>query len=208
MNKYLSITFLFVCYFVFSNNCFGQIEIEKAIFAELNIARTNPKVYIDYLEEHKKLFIGKRVNYPEYMMETFEGTKAVDEAISYLKNLPKLGPLSFSDALSKPASIQLTDLLENPSLGHRGKDGSNLPKRLSRFGIKPLSHFAENILQDVTLPRRIVLLTIIDDGVRDRGHRKNLFDKRFNQVGIAYGLRKNMGTSVLVFAGETTEIKK
>lgn len=208
MNKYLSIILLSVCFLFFSINAFAQSDIEKSILEEINIARTNPKVYITHLEEHKKLFIGKRVNYPEYMMETFEGTKAVDEAINYLKKLPKLEPLNFSDALTKPAQAQLSDLLENPSLVHKGKDGSNLPKRLTKFGIKPLSHFAENIMQDVSLPKQLVLLTIIDDGVKGRGHRKNLFDKRFKRVGIAYGQRLNGGTSVIVFAGDITEIKK
>ena len=184
-------------------------EIEQSILNELNEARANPQTYITYLEEHKKKFKGSRADYPDFVMETFEGTAAVDEAIKFLKKQSKLAPLTFSEALSKPAKLQLNDLIENPTLGHKGKDGSNLPKRLSKFGIKPTSHYAENIMQDANLPRQIVLWLIIDDGVKDRGHRKNIFDKAFKQVGISYGLAKNgRGVSVMVFAGTFIETAK
>lgn len=184
-------------------------EIEKAILSEINIARTNPQIYVANLEEYKKLFKGKNIEFPDYIRQSFEGTAAVDEAIKSLKSQPKLEPLSFSTVLSKPAKIQLNDLIENPSLGHIGKDGSNLPKRLSRLGIKPLSAYSENVLYDVSLPKEIVMLMIIDDGVKGRGHRKNIFNKSFKQVGIAYGVaQKGGGLTVLVLANSFRETAK
>lgn len=36
-------------------------------------------------------------------------------------------------------------------------------------------------------PRRAVLALIVDDGVRDRGHRKVIFDPGFRLAGAAWG---------------------
>lgn len=205
--------FLSCCFFsliLFSTNGFAQTspaEIEQALLNEINTARTNPKVYINYLEEHKKLFKGKNVDYPDVMMLTFEGTAAVDEAIKYLKGVSKLEPLSFSSGLSKPAKIQLNDLMENYSLAHTGKDGSNLPKRIARFG-KGGKLYSENIMNQFSNPKDIVMLMIIDDGIKNRGHRKNIFSKTFMQLGIAFGTGKNNDPiSVFVFADNFVENK-
>ena len=197
--------FLLVC---LTPSLFAQSEIEEQILNEINVARTNPQIYIAYLEEHKKLFKGKKIDYGDYMIETSEGTAAVDETIQYLKKLPQLMPLKFSTILAKPAKRQLSDVLENPTLGHKGKDGSNLPKRMAEFGIESQGSSGENILRETSGSRRIVLTMIIDDSVKDRGHRKNIFDDKFKHVGIAYGDGKIFGTTVIVFSAGFTETEK
>lgn len=187
---------------------FAQSETERAILDELNKVRSNPQSYIAYLEEYKKLFKGKNVEYPDSIMLTFEGTKAVDEAIKFLRNAPKLEPFTFSTGLAKPAKLQLNDLLENYSLGHIGKDKSNLPKRIARFG-KTGKLSAENIMNQVGNPKDIVMLLIIDDGLKQRGHRKNIFNKTFKEVGIAFGKGKNNDLiTVMVFADSFVEKTK
>ena len=142
------------------------------------------------------------------MMLTFEGTKAVDEAIKFLKSTPKLEPFQYSNGLAKPAKLQLNDLMENYSLGHIGKDGSNVPKRVARFG-KGGKLYAENIMNMFSNPREIVMQLIIDDGLKGRGHRKNIFNKTFKHVGVAFGYGpKNDPISVMVFADSFVETVK
>ena len=199
MKTYFCSVFYLLIFVAFSFAQSTPAEIEQALFNELNAVRTNPQSYIQYLEEYKKLFKGKNADYPNVMVLTFEGTKAVDEAINFLKKSPKLEPLKYSNGLSKPAKLQLTDLMENYSLGHIGKDGSNVPKRVARFGKG--GKLAENIMNTFSNPRDIVMHLIIDDGLKDRGHRKNIFNKTFKQVGIAFGFgQKNDPISVMVFA--------
>ncbi len=96
--------------------------------------------------------------------------------------------------------------MENNLLGHFGKDGSQLPQRIAKFGSVSFG-YAENIVYYVDLPREIVLMMIIDDGIASRGHRKNIFNRAFRQVGIGYGKgRENEGLCVVVFAGLFREI--
>lgn len=190
-----------------SVSAFAQSQIEQEILNEINIARQNPQAYISHLEAFKKLFQGKNVEYPEITMITNEGTAAVDEAINFLKKQGKLEPLTYSDGLTKPAKLQLADLLEDYSLGHTGKDGSNLPKRISRFG-KYNKLASENVIDQVSNPKDIVMLMIVDDGVKSRGHRKNIFNKTFKLAGVAYGVNSSkMPVTVMVFADNFVEKK-
>lgn len=205
---FICLSVVFFTLFLGSNGIFAQTppaELEQSVLDELNKVRTDPKSYIPYLEEYKKLFKGKNVDYPRAMMMTFEGTSAVNEAIKFLNKSSKLEPLTFSNGLTKPARVQLDDLLENYSLGHIGKDGSNLPKRVARFG-RVTKLFGENITNLFSIPRDIVMQMIIDDGVKSRLHRKNLFNKAFKQVGIAHGIGKNNDPiTIFVFADNFIE---
>jgi uncharacterized protein YkwD len=207
----ISICFIFLSAF-FSDKIFAQqttskIEIEQEIFNEINVARKNPQQYIGYLEDYKKLLNGNIVQYPNgSSLRTNEGAVAVDDAINYLKSLPKLEPYKFSKALTIPAQAQLKDLSENPNLGHFGKDGSNLPTRLAKYGIV-IYPYAENITYYADSPRNIVMLMIVDDGNKGRGHRKNLFSQTLRQVGIAAGLgSKKEVLTVTIFANNYREI--
>lgn len=176
-------------------------DMQQAILAEINEARANPQKYIPYLEEYKKTFKGNTAYYADgTMITTIEGTAVIDETIAFLKTLPKLPPYSISKGLSTAAGSQLSDLMENSSLGHFGKDGKTLPQRLTRFGSYG-NLTAENITYYAPLPREIVMTMIIDDGVKSRGHRKNIFSPNFKSIGPAFGRgKKGESLCVLIFA--------
>lgn len=179
---------------------------EQAVLEEINAARAEPEKYIKYLEDYKKAFKGNTVFLPNYLqVQTNEGVAPIDEAIAYLKQISKLGGYKFSDGLSKISNAQLTDLEENPSLGHKGKDGSNLQRRFAKFGSSG-NFSAENISLYSEVPRQIVLMMIVDDGVQSRIHRKNIFSPNFKFVGIAFGKgRVGQGLCVVDFADSFAE---
>lgn len=183
--------------------------MEVAVLDELNTVRSDPQKYIAYLEDYKKLFKEKTVFLPGFLrIETIEGKAPVEEAIEYLKTLPKLKPLALSNSLNKAAVTQLKDLIADSSIGHTGKDGSDLTTRLKRFGMVGYD-YAENIAYFVDTARDIVLAMIIDDGVKSRSHRKNVFSPNFRLIGIAFGKGKSdEGLCVADFADsfmETTQ---
>ena len=67
-----------------------------------------------------------------------------------------------------------------------GKDGSRMCDRANRYG-KWIGKVGENISYGQYDPRDVVIQLIIDDSLRDRGHRDNIFDPAFRVVGVAFG---------------------
>lgn len=181
-------------------------DTNQAVLKEINEARANPQSFIPYLENYRKIFKGNVAYYPDgKMVTTIEGTAVIDEAIAYLQTLSKLPPYAMSSGLLTAANSQLTDLMENSTLGHYGKDGSDLPTRLRRFGAYGNST-AENITYYAPLARDIVMTMIIDDGVKSRGHRKNIFNSGFRQIGAAFNQsRKGENLCVVIFADSFRE---
>jgi uncharacterized protein YkwD len=75
------------------------------------------------------------------------------------------------------------DLAVKGTTGHKGSDGSTPNARMDRYG-RWESVTGENIIYEVTTAREIVIGLIIDDGVANRGHRRNVFDSNYRVAGI------------------------
>jgi hypothetical protein len=72
-------------------------------------------------------------------------------------------------------------------------------RRVKRRTLSGQIHFADNcrscdIAYGRHTAREIVLALIVDDGVRDRGHRKNIFNPTYNVAGAAYGSHARFGS--------------
>jgi uncharacterized protein YkwD len=65
---------------------------------------------------------------------------------------------------------------------------------------------AENIAYGKLTAPMMVLGFIIDDGIPDRGHRKNIFNPELRYAGVARGDHKQFGIMCVIdFAGEYIE---
>ncbi len=165
-------------------------EFELEILKEVNRARQSPEAYITHLIEIRKSMNGKvRHIAPDIRLLTLEGIESVDDAIADLKRISAVPSFKVSEIMSKAARKHLADLIENPKLKHFGKDGSDPLDRLNDLNIFP-NRVGETILRNTDSAREIVLRIIIDDGIKSRSHRKNLFSENFNTIGIAYGIGK------------------
>ena len=169
-------------------------DLETAIVNEINQARSNPQSFIAYLEEYKKYLKGNMLSLPDRKtLVMIEGLSAIEDAISDLKKTSGQKPFIVSNGLSRVARYQLADLQENPALKHLGKDGSRLDARMMKVGFSE-GAVAENISHRVEAAREVILAMIIDDGVKSRSHRKNVFSPTFKLFGIACGPGKDSKT--------------
>jgi len=180
-------------------------EFETKVIKEINSARINPKIYVERIETYKKYLRGKIVSVPKQTpFMTIEGSISMNEAIKDLGRVSELQKLTFSKLLSNAAKKQLIDLIENPDLGHTGKDGSPFNKRMKMSGIK--GNAGENITMLDKTPERVVLRMLIDDGVLSRTHRNNILSPKFTRIGVACGKgKKSYFICVVVFTEKNNE---
>jgi len=176
-------------------------KMELAVVEEINAARKNPQKFAVYLEQYKKATKGNLVSLPNRIpRRTVEGVTVFEEASVELKSVSALDALEISERLSDAAQMQLKDLQEDSTLGHKGKNGSNLKSRLMHFGGVD-GKAAENICHRGETAHDVAMTFIIDDGVKSRMHRKNVFSPTFKLIGVACGSGKNNESlCVTVFA--------
>jgi len=166
--------------------CASDLSLE--VLREVNLARTAPQQYAQFVEERLANYQGQ------------EGHRVVDEAVRFLRKAKPLPPLTFSPGLSNAALVHVLE--QGPS----GKRGHGNPwERIARFGAWSGSA-GENIHYGANDPRSIVISLIVDDGVRGRKHRVNIFSRNFRVTGVACGAHSTMrAMCVMEFAGGFVE---
>lgn len=160
----------------------------RQILAETNLARTEPAKYAAHLRQMKSRFVGKAYRLPKSaaMVMTSEGVPAVDEAISYLSKQKPLPPLSWSPGLAEAAEELIREQGKSGETGHDGGKSGGMRERIDRHGTWS-GRIGENIGYGPNSARLMIMELIIDDGVPDRGHRKNIFSTHFKTAGAACG---------------------
>jgi uncharacterized protein YkwD len=176
--------------------------LEHQIMIELNLARTHPRQYASNLIELRRHFKGRDIHQGgNVIIETKEGVPAVDEAISFLRSVKPCPPLKLSEGMSWGAGDHVREQGPAGVTGHDSADGKKPWDRVSRYG-KWQKTVGENISYGSDDARMVVMGLIIDDGVPDRGHRKNIFNPEFHVAGVACGPHAVYGTMcVMIFAG-------
>jgi len=163
----------------------------SAVVREINLARENPKLYATFVAESR----------PHFMIEH---AHAVDEAVRFLQKAHPLPALTLSAGMSHAAADHCADQISG-QLGHDGSDRSHGGERISRYGSWSTT-WGENISYSRKTAREVVVALIIDDGTRSRGHRKNIFNPKFNYAGAAFGPHARYRTVCTIdFAGGYAE---
>lgn len=163
-------------------------SFEKKLVYEINLLRSNPEKYaINYIEPLAKNYRNKMLYYPgDHPLKTQEGVRALNECVRVLKRAKPLPLVYPSYGLSKAANDHVSDQSGSGRIGHTGSDRSNVKKRIERYG-KWNIRIAENIAYGGKTPRQVVIYLLIDDGVRDRGHRKTFLHPDYRKIGVAEG---------------------
>lgn len=209
MKKFMKIKYLFILIIIFyscdkDNSVNGPIDnpndassltVQK-LLDEFNYVRQNPKEYAAYLESLIPCYNGNIVTFPdEGTYNTKEGVTALNEAINVLKDQSPLNPCTLSEGLSKAAKFHCDDIGPKGLLQHEGSDGTDFFDRLLKYGTT--NYAGENIAFGSKTAKSVIRNLIIDDGVSNRGHRKNILDSKFNNVGFGIGFHSIYDTMVV-----------
>lgn len=164
-------------------------RIEQEVLAALNEARTDPRGSAAWLDELAGYFTGTRLKRPwwPFALQTREGVDAVREAAAAMRAQAPVTALSMSAALVRAARDHVNDQGRTGAMGHTGTDGSTTMTRVNRYATWRVS-IAENIdYQPMVRGRDVIESLLVDDGVSDRGHRRNIYQSSARLVGIACG---------------------
>lgn len=169
-------------------------SITNEICAEMSLLRENPVDYIQYLRKHLRSFdhpdaIHNNLVYKRndnFLIRTVEGKPAVRKAIKVLRNTLPLPPIKPSVSLEKAAYDHQTDMTNTGIKGHIGSDKSNTKDRIEKY-CKWIGTIGENIDYGSINVREIVIHLFIDDGVKSRGHQKNILNPNFLFAGGVVG---------------------
>ncbi len=173
---------------------------EKALFEELNALRADPKRMIPKLEELKGRFRGNSIVFPDgSTVRSPEGPAVVDEAIAFLARTAPVQKLAWTEGLARSSRDHCVDQAASGKSGHRGGDGSAPQDRMRRYGT--FTQSGENLAYGWYAgdsPEAILIQLVVDDGVKDRAHRKSLFRPAFTHVGIAHGSHPRLQTMTVI----------
>ena len=184
-------------------------ERMKQIFIEHNKIRTDPKSYISKLQTWLPKFRENTLYLlNENPLRTFEGKQAVEDAIHFLSTQSAVPELTYSEELSKAAMDHVNDIGENGLTTHEGSNGNSVSDRIEQYTEWDGS-CAENIDFGFTEAENIIMNILVDDGIKERYQRANLFSTVFKFVGIGMGKHRDLNVStVFVYAKGLREIGK
>jgi hypothetical protein len=151
--------------------------LEGDLFAAINQARVDPAGYA--------------ANLPR--------SSGVDsrEAAAFLQEQRPLAPLRFHPKLMRAAEGHAAEIGAAGSVSHVGRDGSGLLSRIQRAGHYPMA-VAENISVGQDTGVEAANMLIIDPGLPNRPHRKDLFDPTMVFAGVACRPHKTYGVICVI----------
>jgi len=164
----------------------------QEFITELNSVRTNPSGYVSNLSamlpnyRADNVYTDKENN---TLIRTKEGKTAVDDAITFLKKQKALTPLTFSEEFSRSCKDLTDDTGPKGLTGNKLSDGTLAPNRLNRYG-KWSGALSENIIYGNYSPKRALIAFLIDDGNPQRSQRLNIFNPKYNVIGVSCGDHK------------------
>lgn len=142
-------------------------EDEKMIILYANLARTNGPLFAStFLDEYLRI---KEIKPNSY-------TRSLYKDLQQIRELPMLLP---EGDLYKVAREHASRSGKKGYEGHKGfrQRYTPLMKRYTEVG--------ENIYYGPYTPLEIVIQLLIDEGIEDLGHRRNLLSPKFNSIGVA-----------------------
>jgi uncharacterized protein YkwD len=160
---------------------------EKKIIFYMNLARMDGKRFFDtyfqqYIDEHN-LRMKQYSNYQEVRVSRNDPYyRGLEQDLRDVKNLGLLYP---DETLTYVAQQHGKDMNKRNLAGHNSSDGRTMVDRIQKY--YPNRGMAENLAFGFSSGLANVSLLLLDKGVADLGHRKNILNKTLgiNIVGVS-----------------------
>lgn len=162
---------------------------EKAVFY-MSLVRMEPQIF---LEDILKPYIS---------FHKVETNSYVKSLYRELQRAKPVGPLKMDEDLFAMASAHATDIGEKGLTGHTGSRGKTFEKRSSTV-LPNYRSMGENIGLGYKSALDNVIGLLIDEGVKNLGHRKAILNTDYNSVGVALESHKNYIYGCVMDFGET-----
>ncbi|GBU23220.1 hypothetical protein R80B4_03136 [Fibrobacteres bacterium R8-0-B4] len=176
-----------------ARNVSYMTDLEKDVVLEINKARSDPKKYAEqYIKPILQYCVAEKCKTPDG--KTYagsEGAALVQELIDALNNADGAVPLVPEKGLYLAAKDHAADQGSTGEIGHEGSDGSTPFDRMAKYCGRGAS--AENISYSKSDGREYVIRLLLDAGTPKRGHRKNIMNGAYTQIGVATGPHKVYG---------------
>jgi len=144
---------------------------EVDMVKEINLMRSNPRAYVKYVQE----YIADIENGIWKGSSFATMTKSTGQEL--INELNKLGPLSqleVKEDLYQVAIKHGEDMVRQGDVTHKSSDGSSSFDRIERG--TDLLEGSENLVGGKKTVRESVMTLLVDVGIENRGHRKNLLN--------------------------------
>lgn len=183
---------LFVFAFIIQQTAFSQKTWDNSVLEKANTAKD-----IAYLNEEEKAIIFysnllrldpvlfKNTYVKHYIDSTDSNSKFVKSLIKTLESTKSMQALKPSESLYKIAKEHAIDF------GKQGKTGhGNFKKRFQSYFNNCQCTVGENCYYGNSKPLDIVIGLLIDEGINDLSHRKNLLNPEYKNTGVYMGTHK------------------
>lgn len=169
----------------------GTSDLEQYALEQLNKARLNPA----------QAAVDVTTNLSPYSVKTFQYYKVdVAQTRDEIAATTAAAPLAWNEDLARAAEVHADDQAENGFQSHVGSDGTTLEDRLDRAGYTSRDAYSENVYAYADSVDQAMQAFLVDFGVSSKGHRKNLFNPDYKEVGVAVTptRTKGVGPNVIV----------
>lgn len=169
-------------------------QIEQDVLYYINLVRINPEkfnteVLIPYLKESGRQYSKKY-------------TRSLKKELNKTQSLP---PLNYTDKLFDFAKHHARTTGKIGKVGHRSVMMKSYKTRTKKL-LKAYSYVGENIHYGSNDPKKIVLELLIDDGIKNLGHRKNILSKNFVFASVSLQPHKKYRQNcVIEFGGKLNQ---
>ena len=168
---------------------------EKSVFYYINLIRINPKkfeaeVLNPFLKENKKY-----------------SKKYINSLRKDLSKINTLHPLNYKYDLFKFAKKHAKTTGKKGKTGHRSVSLKGYKIRTEKL-LNKYSTVGENIHYGLNNPKKIVLELLIDDGIKNVGHRKNILSDKYLYASVSIQPHKKYKfNTVIEFGGALSKWK-